>query len=164
MTVWAFALYRKTVRFVSDTDGAALVELAIIVPFFLAPLLLGSYDFAMAFVHKLRLEQAARAGGQIAMHWGMHSTGPEIENFIIDGVRRDYETGNTTLPVTVTFTCSCLDGTPLTGCGGAQCATAGEIPKRRVDIVATTTHQLIVTWPGIGNTLSLTGDAAVRIR
>lgn len=164
MTARAFAIYRNAVRFVHDTSGNAILELAIIVPLFLAPLMLGAYDFSMAFIHKLRLEQAARAGGQVALKWGMHSAGATVKGYIAQGVRNDYENGNTTLPVTVTFVCSCLDGTPVTDCPTARCATPGEVPKRRIDITTTTVHPLIVDWPGIGGTVSLTGDDIVRIR
>lgn len=165
MTSWAFTLYRKAVRFGHDTEGGAMVELALVIPFFLAPMLLGAYDFAMAFVEKLRLEQAARAGGQVALVWGNHSSGTEVEDFIKAGVRQDYGPGASTLNVDATFTCSCLDGTTVTNCVTAQCATPGEIPKRRLDITAVKpNHQLTISWPGIGNSVSLTGDTSLRVK
>jgi len=56
-------------RFVRSARGNASVELAFILPFLLL-LATGSYDLGRAFIEKLRLNGAARAGTQYALQLG----------------------------------------------------------------------------------------------
>lgn len=155
---------RKRPSLWRDADGSIAVELAFVLPI-LVTMLLGAVDFGMAFRDKLRLESAARAGGQMGLFYGYKASGTDMQNLIIAAARKDY--GDPALNVTATFVCSCVDGTVLAGCWESDCPGLtgnNAVPIRNITITATNTHKLMFNWPGVGPTISLQGDAVMRVR
>jgi len=144
-------------RFVRSARGNASVELAFILPFLLL-LATGSYDLGRAFIEKLRLNGAARAGTQYALQLGDTS---QDTNGIIQKVREDADDTGDVLTVTPRYYCGCLDDTEIV-CGSV-CA-GGEMPLRYIEVDASRSFDLIFDLPFTEDHFTILGHAEMRLR
>ena len=91
-------------KLLADESGASLVELALILPILLL-LMVGSLDLGSAFVRKMELSNAAKAGIQYAMvRKPLEGDVTAITNAVTDSIG---DTGNASTDINVELYCMC---------------------------------------------------------
>ncbi|MCP5381612.1 MAG: pilus assembly protein [Kordiimonadaceae bacterium] len=91
-------------KLLSDERGASLVEMALILPILLL-LMVGSLDLGSAFVRKMELSNAAKAGIQYAMvRKPVEGDVTAISNAVTESIG---DTGNDTTDIDVELYCMC---------------------------------------------------------
>ncbi|MDA8233114.1 MAG: pilus assembly protein [Magnetospirillum sp.] len=138
------------VRLAACRRGVAAVEFALAAPILLV-LVLGLADFGMATNERMRLTSAARAGAQYAMGNPTDSAGTRQATLAAAN-------GLNSGTVSVTLSCGCNDGSTIT-CGGT-CPTSA--PWTYVTVTVAENYALLVTYPGIGNSVALSASASLR--
>ena len=137
-------------------NGAASVELALVLPF-LALLVVAMIDYGTAINRKMQLTNAIRAGTQYAMvRKPVQQDLTELRQAVLDTAPAD-ETGTRNL--SSTFFCECPNGAAI-ACED-ECG-AGERGSY-VRIVLREDFPLILSYPGIGNPVSLSSEAVIRL-
>lgn len=137
--------------------GAALVEMAVITPFFLL-MCLGVADFGRVLYRAITLSHAARAGAA----YGAQSNGHTGD---AAGIRQAAEAeAQNIAPITVTSqrVCECTGGAPVS-CTTVSCGGYGA-PRAFVEVTATQTFTTLVPFPGIPNTVPLSRITKVRVQ
>lgn len=139
-------------RLFSCRRGVVAVEMALVAPV-LVMFILVLADFGLAANERIKLSGAARAGAQAAM------TDPANTARITQAVQQAAAAlPSSGLAVTVTTACGCADGSTIT-CGGT-CATG--LPRDYVTVRVAETYALLLTYPGVGSSVNLTGQATLR--
>ena len=137
-------------------QGAASVELALVLPF-LVLLVVAMIDYGTAINRKMQLTNAIRAGTQYAtVRKPVEQDLTEIRQAVLDTAPAD-KTG--TRELSSTFFCECPDGSALV-CED-ECATGAR--GSYVQIVLREDFPLILSYPGIGNPVSLSSVAVIRL-
>ncbi len=141
--------------------GASIVELALIAPVMVL-LVMGVLDLGRAYRMNIRLENAAREGAAFAQVYPNDVTcGPS------GNIRGQVEREEPSLKATPAFTVV-VEGqdaggtfTPMSGCTGTV-ASAGE--RVRVRVSARYDIMTPLVAQAVGGSLTLTGDAEVRVQ
>lgn len=137
-------------------SGNILVETAFALPLLVA-LLIGLVDLGLAVQHRLVLEGAARAGAQTAL------VGPSNAAAIEDAVRQSLGVDDTAddagIATSVVLFCEC------SGAAAACDSTCDTGPGlvRMVAVDASRAHDMLLSYPVIGNRVTLTGRAVFRV-
>ena len=140
------------------SDGQALVELALILPIFIL-LLTGTAEIGMIAYASIEVSNAALAG--VSYGAQSHTTASDSANILLAATQDAPNLTN--ISATQSLACTCSDGTAIT------CATAGAScvsPGRIIETVTVNTSAPINTlfhFPGIPNSLTLTGKAVMRV-
>src|SRR3989442_12411422 len=137
--------------------GSAIVELTLLMPFFLL-LLMGTIDFSRVFYTALAITHAARAGAQ----YGAQSNGASQDDAGMAQAARTAAQDLDSLSVTATHYCKCTtDGVTLTPM--ATCTSAC-INTRQIYVQVTTskTFQTLWNYPGVPHTINLSRTAIMR--
>ena len=150
---------RRTCRSsIRDTVGQAFVELALVLPIFFL-LLVGAAELGRLAYASIEVSNAARAG--VAYAAQNHITASDTAGIQLATTQ---DAPNLTgVSATATPSCSCSDGTVIT------CANAGTTclsPARIIEYVQVNTSASVNTafhYPGIPNTLTLHGQAIMRV-
>lgn len=138
-------------RILRGTDGSAFVELALLVSFFGAPLLMGTAETGFMLYDSIEVENAAHTG---AMYGMMSSTFAADSTGIQSAAREEAPDIGTNLTVTPTtyYACSAaVDGTQYTtqAAASAACSGAGNHGLEFVQVAATASVPLPIRVPGI---------------
>jgi len=158
--------HRNRVRL--GQGGAALAEMAIMLPFLML-LLLGVIDFCRVFYAAVAVTQAARAGTQYgARNATIGDTA--LYNGMIQAAANVVQGYGLTLavpPVPQRY-CLCPGGTPPTcpAAGGSACPPLGCPTDYQIYICTSTsyTFSTFAPYPGIPNTVNLTRAAVMRVQ
>jgi Flp pilus assembly protein TadG len=134
--------------------GAALVELALVIPILLL-LVLGAVDYGRAYYIGLEVTNAAHAGAEYGslnpadttgMSTAANKSAPNLSN----------------LKVTPTYGCECSDGTsPIPLCSSKPTTCSGNVVNWAT-VKISTSYALLMPWPGISSPITLSGTATVR--
>ena len=143
--------------------GAALVELALLVPFLLL-LFIGAIDFGRAYYVGLQVANAAHAGAEYASYSQSASTA----NIRAAAQAAAPDVGLAT--PTVSYSCECSDGSSVvssSNCSAAPPAcgangTRSGTPVYMAKVTTSATYTPLMPWPGIPSTITFTKTAAVR--
>lgn len=153
-------------RLLACARANSSVEFALTAPIVLM-LGVGAFDYGRAYVEKVRMTGAARAGAQLAIYqandWtntsGMERTA--LEEYA-GGVLTDGEAAALPVSAAATNFCACTNG-PTEICGGT-CAD-GSDPGRFVRLTLTGSVPLTLPYPwASGGTTDVSGEALVRVR
>jgi len=152
------------------SKGAAIAELAILLPLFVV-VLIGAIDLGRAYFDSLSLESAARAGAQYGVF--LQSNAADSTG-IRAAVLRDLGYGgpdgtilgtvdSDQVKVTVNRYCNCPDG-QIVSCDDGTCD--GEILPRRtyVQVQVDRPFHTLFQYPLVPNDLVMTGNAELRAR
>ncbi len=136
--------------------GTSSVELALVLPF-LALLVVAMVDYGTVINYKMQLANSVRAGTQYAtVRKPVQQDLTDIRQAVLSTAPTD-ETGTRVLATT--FFCECPNGTAI-ACED-ECGT-GERGSY-VSIILTQDYPLILTYPGLGNPVSLSSEAVIRL-
>lgn len=134
-------------RFSSDDRGASAVEFAMIAPVMVI-MLTGLLDYALAALHRMELESAARSGAQYAMIDSSDTS--VIETTVQNSTNLDVAD----MTVTITEFCECSDGSSV-DCSGT--CVSGDV-RGYMQISASYDYSPFIL-PG---TMTLTGESTIR--
>jgi Flp pilus assembly protein TadG len=151
--------------------GAALIELAVSLPF-LAAVLIGTIDFARAFYMAIELTDAARAGAQFASKNDINAFSPnEIRAAALAASPRlslvaSDVTLRTVSGVEKPALCQCAANDGSTFAAAASCDSAcggSEHMISTVTVTVTKTFTRLAGFPGIPRTMSISRSATLRV-
>lgn len=152
--------YRRVRDLYTRDDGAALVELALLLPLLLV-LVLGAVDYARLAVTGVAMSAAVRAGAQ----WGAQNTAESGNTARIKAVTiADFGTRYgvlSTSDVTVSVDCRCPSGTTV-NCKTGTCAGYGT-PPAYVSVSASKTVNFFIWAPGFGRSATTSRTAIIRV-
>ncbi len=137
--------------------GASAVEFALVAPILVA-MLVALGDLGTAVFERMEVASAAQAGAQLAATKGWDAA--SIENAVTSA------SGLATITATPapTQSCGCPSGGAITT---VQCGSAcpdGAPAGTYVTVNAQAQYSTIVSYPGLPNPLTLTGQAVMRIQ
>jgi len=135
-------------------SGSVAAEFAVVVPV-LVLLLVGIFDYGWAVGLSTKLNSAARAGLQYAMK---HPT---------DSAGITYAAQNATSDTTMTVgapalfcTCGSSTATPVP----CTSTCAGTTLRYYVSLTTTQSYTPLVSYPGIGGTITMAGSAVIQVQ
>jgi Flp pilus assembly protein TadG len=155
----------------ADEGGSIALETALVMTFFLVPLVLGMTDLGLVFMTRAQLDQ----GLQAALFYAWYNnptvvTNANVQAAAIAGVGQTSQTPTATVTQTnycvTSPTGSNANGTP-TGSTRATYATActgSTIPATYMTVTVSVTLTLPVTVPYLANPVTLTSTGTARIQ
>lgn len=146
-------LFAPVRRLAGCARGTAAVEFALLMPVVLL-LIVGLYDFGMATYTAMSLAGAARAAGQYALQNPTDTAG------IQQAADNASQLPTNGLTVTSGEVCQCPDGTTVS-CTGV--CPAGTI-QVYVQVKAQQPFRMLISYPGLNNPMTLSGQAIFRLR
>lgn len=153
-------------RLLACSRANSAVEFAFTAPIVIV-LGIGAFDYGRAYVEKVRMTGAARAGAQLALYqansWDATAS---MERSALEeyagGALTDSEAAALPVAASATNFCACTSG-PTMACGGT-CAD-GATPGRFVRVTVTGATSLTFPYPwASGGTTDVRGEALVRVR
>ncbi len=141
----------------ANCRGVSSVEFALAVPLLVA-ILTVLVDFGMGFYQKMQVEDAAQAGTQYALLHGWDSNA--IQTAVLSATTLS---GVSASPVP-TKTCGCASGTTVTAADCSGVCPNGLSPGTYVTVNAQATYTPLISYPVMGNTVTLTGQSVARIK
>jgi Flp pilus assembly protein TadG len=147
---------RRLRRLHRSEHGGAMVELAVVLPVLIL-IAIGVMDYGRVFFTSIAVANAARAGAEYGTSiTGKQNAQTEIQNFAkLDGA----EAG--TMLVTSNTVCKC--GATVVACSGSTCAGYG-VPRVYVSVTATKDVALLLKYPGLPTTVTITRTATFRLQ
>jgi Flp pilus assembly protein TadG len=144
-------------RLLHGDHAVAAVEFAVGATL-LTALLIPLVDLGMGFYQKMQVQDAAQAGAQYALAHGWNSTA--IENAVTSASTL----ASINASPAPARSCGCPQGTSVTSstCGGT-CA-GGQSVGTYVTVGAQAVYTPLIPYPVIGQSLTLTAQAVVRIQ
>lgn len=136
-----------------EDSGAAFFEMAIVLPVLLL-VAIGVAEFGRVYFNAIRVANAAMAGAE----FGAQSSGSGDPAFIRQIARDD--AGDQNLVVNSNRSCRCPDSEAVVACS-VTCAGYG-YPQFFIEVTATKTHTLMLRYPGIPQTITVTRTATFR--
>jgi Flp pilus assembly protein TadG len=143
---------------IRSESGQAFVELALVLPIFLL-LLVGAAELGRIAYASIEVSNAARAGAAYGAQSHITASDPVGIQLAATQDAPDI----TSISATATQSCSCSDGTAIT-CANA--ATSCISPARIIEYVQVNTTAPVNTLfhlPGIPNSITLNGQAIMRV-
>ena len=140
-----------------DETGAALIELAVLLPLLLL-LVLGIGDFGRGLYWGITLTHAARAGAQ----YGAQSIAKSADSSGIQQAAQNEAQNIGTISVSSAVVCQCPGGSNVS-CTSTTCAGYGA-PQVSVLVTTSTTFNTVAPWPGVPRTTALSRTATVRLQ
>ncbi len=151
-------------KFRKNEDGSIVVETAAIMTV-IALITVGVVDFGLAYARNMQLANAARAGLQYAL-----VRKPVDDDFsaIIAAVEASAPEADADAQreVTATLYCECPDGTSsdCTTTGGVDITCDdGTLRKAYLDITITEIYDMLLTYPAIADSLTLSQTVTARL-
>jgi Flp pilus assembly protein TadG len=138
-----------------DERGASLVELSLVLPFFLL-LLFGALDFGRAYFLAVEVAGAARAAAEYGAQNPTDTAGitkvatgdaPDVPNLSVG---------------TPAYGCECSDGTSYSANCAATPTTCSYNVVYRVRLTVSTTYSPLFPWPNIPSSIPLSSTAVMR--
>lgn len=152
-----FPTGRAYQTFFSCERGAALVELAVILPLFML-FAIGAAEFGRLYFASITVANAARAGAQFGAQDVSHSTLYAQMDAAAQNEAGDLGTVNSF----ASQFCRCPDGSAPV-CSGGSCGSYGE-PQVFVKDSVTKTIALIMHYPGLPDTVTVRKVAIFRVQ
>ena len=151
---------QKSVRQARREHGAAVAELAVILPV-MTLMLLGAIDFARVYHTSICMNSAAYAGARYATH---ELTNSNNSGAIESKVMQNLENSAVTTPVEVDITnrCFCNENRTNEVACGAECPSSSLPPAVYVDVRVATPFDPIFAWPGLPDQMTVRGAAELR--
>lgn len=151
--------------FCKASDGAALVELALVTPM-LAALAIGAADLGRAYYVGLELTNAAHAGAEYGMRNFKNTQYITTANITTAATESAPDVSGLTVAAPV-WGCECSDGSSFSShCTAAPTCTAsstmGNNTVYRIKVTASATYHTLVPWIKIPNTITLSQSATMR--
>lgn len=138
----------------NQEDGVAATEFALVVPM-LALLLVGIYDFGIYINQQMKLENAARASAEYLMRGG---DSDDLSTVVINNIVED----SNGITITSDDVCECSGGGTVS-CGSDE--SCDDSYKRRYrSVLLTQNYEPFFDFPGIPDSLELTGHARVQVQ
>jgi len=134
--------------------GASAIELALLSPLFLL-LLVGVFDFGMAIIGKMQLNNAATAGAQYAILDDRDADGLQQAVVSATSLGGDFS-------VATARVCECLDGRVVT-CSNPDSCGIGVRRRQFIEVAVTRLFAMVLDYPGLANPLPLTGRSRIQI-
>ncbi len=156
MTVWrCVKAHSEDAR--STDSGAALVEMAMIMPLLLL-MALGVGDFGRIMYTAITLAHAARAGAAYGAQSNSHAG--DVPGIVLAAE----EEAQDIAPIAVTSerVCECTGGAAVS-CTLASCGGYGA-PRAFVEVTVTRTFSTLVPFPGVPSSVPLSRTAKVRLQ
>ncbi|HVJ32539.1 MAG TPA: TadE/TadG family type IV pilus assembly protein [Terriglobia bacterium] len=151
-------LYQFHRRWRRDTRGSIAVEAALIIPM-LTLLFTGAVDFGAAMMARTELFNAVHAGVLYSLVYPDDLAGA----IKAVGQASSLETGADAISATATSSCRCKDGSTVSGsCSTASACSASGDDYQIINIVATQNYNLIISFPGLPRSVTLSENATVR--
>ncbi|MGE5750399.1 MAG: TadE family protein [Gemmatimonas sp.] len=147
---------RRLVRLRRSEHGGAMLELAVVLPVLIL-IAIGVMDYGRVYFTSIAVANAARAAAEYgtAMTGNQNKTANIQSMALLDGA----EAGSMTItPVT---TCKC--GATVVACSGTTCAGYG-VPRVYVAVTATKDVALILKYPGLPATVTISRTATFRLQ
>ena len=139
----------------SETGGA-LVELAVVLPI-LVLIAVGVMDYGRVYYTSVTVANAARAGAE----WGAYGrTGSTTDNAKMQSFAQLEGAEAGTLNITSGLLCRCTPGGSTVSCT-TSCGGYGA-PQTYVTVTATKTVNLILRYPGLPPTITISRSATFR--
>jgi Flp pilus assembly protein TadG len=152
-----FRLLKRLRHVLRNRRGAVALEFGLLVPV-LSTMVVGVTDLSIGFVRKMAVQEAAEAGAQYAAVHGWSSAA--ITTAITSATSL---TGVSASPAPST-SCGCPSGTSIAAATcGTTCA-SGRTAGTYVTASAQYTYTMILSYPGLGNPLTLSASTTVRIQ
>jgi len=146
-------------------DGAAMLELALVMPVLLA-LVFGAADLGRAYFWGLEVTNAAHAGAEYgAINF---STPANITTAYVTAAATQSAPNVTGLTVsTPAWGCECSDGSSYTAsCTTTPTCTAtgtrGSNVVYRIKVTTSATYTTLIPWPGIPSSINFSSTATMR--
>ncbi len=143
------------VRELRGDIGQAFVELALILPIFVL-LLVGAAELGHLAYASIEVSNAARAGVQYGAQ--SHITASDYAGMQMAAVNDGSDV--TVLSATATHFCSCADGS-ASSCASGDCSASRILEYVQVNTTAAV--PTLFHYPGIPPTLTLNGQAVMRV-
>lgn len=144
-------------KFDSPRSGAALVELAVALPFLLL-ILVGVVDFARVYSTATTIANAARAGAQ----FGAQNVTTSGDTALINQAARQDAVDAVPLAVTSSRVCRCSNGS-IVNCVTGNCGAYGA-PRVYVLVTASKSVKMLIDYPGLPKNLSIGRTATLRVQ
>jgi len=143
-----------------DNQGAALVELALVIPTLLL-LTFAVFDLGRAGYVGIEMENAAHAGAEYG------SLNPSDTAGITAAAQQSAPNVSNIIVSTPTWGCECSDGSSYSAsCTTTPVCTAnssrGSNVVHRVQVKTSVVYRPLVAWPGIPSSITLSGSATLR--
>jgi Flp pilus assembly protein TadG len=158
---------RNAASLASSNDGTALVELAIVLPVFLF-LLIGLIEIGRFAYYSVLAANAARAGAAYAaVSFYNEGNIAGIENAALTDGQNGQTIPNFTAssPPPQIF-CSWSDGTADANCSDACPSATTPCPvyqQRYVEVIVSGTFNLLLGYPGLPQSVTVTGRAIMQV-
>jgi Flp pilus assembly protein TadG len=151
---------RSIVKRFRDDPGQALIELAMALPI-VAALLIGIVEYGRFVYMDIEVANAARAGVQ----YGAQSRITAQDATGIQNAATSDGYNVTGLAATALYQCACSSGGggTLQSCSGLSCSGSGNRAVGFVQVNTTAIVHPIFHYPGISNTVTLHGQAIMRV-
>lgn len=137
--------------YLSECTGVSATEFALIAPIF-SLLLLGTADMGLFLLEQMRLQNAAHS----AAEYVSVSLSDENASTVADEVYN----GRGDVAVEIAFSCECVDGVATTcpvSCG------EGDYQRRFISVTVTSSYSSLFPYPGLPESLDLSGFARMRV-
>lgn len=145
----------RLARLHRSETGGALVELAVVLPVLIL-IAVGVMDYGRVYFTAVAVTNAARAGAE----WGASVKGREGQTTNIqDFAKLD---GAESAPITVTAQQTCKCGATAVSCA-TTCGGYGE-PRVFVEVTATKTVALLIKYPGLPASVTVSRTASFRVQ
>ena len=145
-----FCVLRRARR---DESGAALLEMAIALPFLLLAGI-GVAEFGRVYYNGIKVANAAMAGAE----YGGQNIG-SYDATRVRQVARD-DAGDQTLQVTSNTVCRCPGSDTVIPCSNS-CTGYGS-PQYFIEVTATKTHTFVFRYPGLPESITVTRTSTFR--
>jgi Flp pilus assembly protein TadG len=142
-------------RFLGDDRGAAAVEFGLLAPMLVA-ILLPMIDLGMGAYVKMRVQDAAEAGAQYALEHGYTSSS-------IQSAAQNATSLGANVTVTPSEACDCVSSGALSAATCGSTCSDGSTAGTYVTVSTESTYTMLLSYPGLTNPMTLTGNAIVRI-
>lgn len=144
-------------RFLSDKSGVAATEFALMAPPLLL-LVIGMFDFGTYLNVTMKLENTARAAVEYVFQGGDPDN---IQEEVFDNSSLGAEFA--TVEVTkADYVCACEDGAAV-DCDTGTCDADGDYKRRYFEVTLDMEYDPLMSYPGLGDTMSLRGHTILRM-
>jgi Flp pilus assembly protein TadG len=151
---------RSTTKRFRDDPGQALIELALALPIVVA-LLIGIVEYGRFAYMDIEVANSAHAGVQ----YGAQNPATASDNTGMQNAATNDGSNVTGLAATAQHLCACSSGGggTLSSCTSLVCSGVGNRAVEFVKVNSTATVHPIFHYPGISNTVTLNGQAIMRV-
>ncbi|MGD0729683.1 MAG: hypothetical protein ABR956_00360 [Terracidiphilus sp.] len=162
---WAGILARC--RELRDDSGNAVVELALVVSFFGAPMLFATVDLSTLFFDSIEISNASHSAAMYGMQSASYASQTTTMTTIAQADASDFASANVSVTPTIYYACSNAQGATQYNTNSAAtsaCTGSGNQPLEFVQVVVSAPVTLPFTCCGLptSNTLSSTSVMQVE--